>query len=267
MGMPDRINQTGASALDHAVRARDRDTVAMVAEAVQARRLRLAYQPVVIAADPSRIGFHEGLIRVLDPTGRIIPARDFIAAVEATETGRELDCAALAIGLQALAANPALRLSVNLSARSVGYPRWMRVLHRGLRGTAGIGQRLILEIAESSAMQMPEVIAAFMAEMRRHGIGFALDGFGAGLCALKSFRELTFDVVKTDAAFSRGIDGHSDNQVLLGALLAVARQFDMLAVAQGVETAAEAEWLRALGMDCLQGHFFAAPALRLPDTR
>ena len=263
MGMTRRINQT-ASPLDVAVAARDRDTLAMVAEAVRTRRLRLAYQPVVVAADPQKVGFCEGLVRVLDPTGRVIPAKDFIAAVEDTETGRELDCAALAIGLQALADAPGLRLSVNLSARSVGYPRWTRLLRRGLQGRADIGQRLILEIAESSAMQMPEVIAAFMAETRRHGIGFALDGFGAGMCSLRSFRELAFDVVKFDAAFSRGIDTHPDNQVLMGALMAVGRQFDMVTIAQGVETKGEAEWLRALGVDCLQGHYFAAPALQRP---
>lgn len=265
MGMNGRIMAGAASPLDLAVRARDRDTVSMVAEAVTARRLRLAFQPVVIASDPRRTGFHEGLIRVLDPTGRIIPARDFIEAVDPTETGRELDCAALALGLQALAARPELRLSINLSARSIGYGRWMRVLQRGLKGRDDIGARLILEMAEPSVMQMPEVIAAFMAEMRRYGIGFALDGFGGGLCSLKSFRELAFDMVKTDAAFSRGIERHTDNQTLMGALLAVARQFDMLAVAQGIETEAEASWLAALGMDCLQGHAFGAPSLRLPE--
>lgn len=265
MGISERIMAGAASPLDLAVRARDRDTVSMVAEAVAARRLRLAFQPVVIAADTGRTGFYEGLIRVLDPTGRIIPARDFIDAVDPTETGRELDCAALALGLQALADRPDLRLSINLSARSVGYGRWMRVLQRGLRGRDDIGPRLILEMAETSVMQMPEVIAAFMADMRRHGISFALDGFGGGMTSLKSFRELAFDMVKTDAAFSRGIEGHSDNQTLMGALLAVARQFDMLAVAQGVETEAEASWLAALGVDCLQGHAFAAPSLRLPD--
>lgn len=263
MGMTSRIDRT-VSPLDVAVAARDRDTLAMVTDAVRARRLRLAYQPVVLAADPQRVGFYEGLVRVLDPTGRIIPAKDFIAAVEDTETGRELDCAALAIGLQALAANPALRLSVNLSARSMGYPRWMRVLRRGLQERSGIAERLILEIAEASAMQMPEIVSAFMAETRRHGIGFALDGFGAGMSSLRSFRELAFDVVKFDASFSRAIERQPDNQVLMGALMAVGRQFDMVTIAQGIETQAEAEWLRALGTDCLQGHYFAAPTLRAP---
>lgn len=264
MGVQHRHGIGGDTALGVALQMRDQDVPAMVADAVRARRLRLAYQPVVVAADPTRTGFYEGLIRVLDPTGRIIPAREFMAEVEDRETGREIDCVALAIGLESLARDPALRLSINLSARSVGYPRWTRVLRRGLDGRAHLGQRLILEIAESSAMQMPEVVAAFMAEMRRHGISFALDGFGGGMCALKSLRELTFDIVKIDAQFSRGIESKPDNQVLMAALMAVGRQFDMVTIAQGVETEAEANWLRALGLDCLQGHYFGAATLSPP---
>ena len=252
------------TALGVALALRDQDVPAMVADAVAARRLRLAYQPVVVAGDPSLTGFYEGLVRVLDPTGRVIPARDFVAAVEERDTGREIDCVALAIGLESLARDPNLRLSVNLSARSMGYPRWMRVLRRGLAGREHLGQRLIFEIAEASAMQMPEVVAAFMAEMRRHGISFALDGFGGGLCALRFFRELTFDIIKIDAQFSRGIDRNPDNQVLMAALMAVGRQFDMVTIAQGVETEAEAAWLRALGLDCLQGYHFGAPSLSPP---
>ncbi|MDZ4136269.1 MAG: EAL domain-containing protein, partial [Paracoccaceae bacterium] len=71
-----------------AVAAQDRQTIAMVQAAIETKRLRLAYQPVVMGADPSRIAFHEGLIRVLDDQGRAIPARDFIDAVEGTELGR-----------------------------------------------------------------------------------------------------------------------------------------------------------------------------------
>ena len=236
-------------------------TIDMVAEAVRMRRLRLAYHPVVLAGRPGQIGFHEGLIRVLDPGGRVIPARDFVQTVESLELGREIDCAALAMGMDALARHPGLRLSVNMSARSLGWPRWMKLLRAGVARHPGIGQRLILEISEGSAMTVPELLAGLIAELRPSGISFALDGFGAGAFALRHFRELSFDMMKVDAQFSRNIQTHPDNQVLMAAFLAIARQFDMLAVAQGVEQAAEAEWLAQLGMDCLQGYHFAAPKL------
>lgn len=249
------------SPLSWAVAENDRQVLEMVAEAVKERRLRLAYQPVVVAANPGRNGFHEGLMRVLDRSGRVIPARDFMGVVEQQELGREIDCAALAMGLDALRRHRDLRLSVNMSARSIGWPRWMRILQNGLQGVDGVGERLILEITETSAMTVPEVVAAFMVDLRRKGISFALDGFGAGQTALRHFREFSFDVLKVDAQFTRGIHLDADNQVLMAAFLSIARQFDMICVAQGVEHEAEAAWLTALGIDCLQGFYFAAPSV------
>ena len=60
----------------------DKATLSMVRQAIDAKRLRLAYQPVVLARDPTRIAFYEGLMRVLEPSGRIIPAKDFMGADE-----------------------------------------------------------------------------------------------------------------------------------------------------------------------------------------
>lgn len=251
----------GSSPLSFAMTDTSADALALVTEAVRLRRLRLAYHPVVLAARPARIGFHEGLMRVLDAQGRVIPAREFMHAVETHELGREIDCAALAMGLDALTRHPQLRLSVNMSARSVGWPRWMKLLRAGLARHPGLGDRLILEIAEASVMTVPELLAGMIAELRPKGVSFALDGFGAGAFALRHFRELSFDLIKIDAQYSRGIHTHADNQVLMSAYLAVARQFDMLMVAQGVEQPGEAAWLAQLGVDCLQGYHFAAPKL------
>jgi len=254
----------GSSPLSVAV-AQDSDRILdRVAEAVRTRRMRLAYQPVVLAGNPARAGFHEGLIRILDPSGRTIPARDFIHAVEPHALGREIDCIALAIAIESLARHPDLRLSINMSARSVGWPRWLRVLKRALDRHPATGTRLILEFGEASAMTVPELLADFMADLRPKGISFALDGFGAGPFALRHLRELSFDILKIDATYSRNVQTNPDNQVLLSAFLALARQFDMLTVAQGIESEGEAAWLAALGIDCLQGYHFGAPKL-IPD--
>jgi EAL domain-containing protein (putative c-di-GMP-specific phosphodiesterase class I) len=252
------------SPLAQAVAMRDSATLQMVEEAVRHRRVLMAFQPVVVAADPMRTAFWEGLARVLDETGRIIPARDFIHAVEETETGRLIDCIALEKGLAALARAPGLRLAVNMSARSIGYRRWRATLDRALARDASLGERLVLEITETSTMLMPEVVASFMADLQSRGIAFALDNFGAGYTALRHLKRFTFDVLKIDAQFVRGIDADADNQVLTRAIVEIARQFDMLTVAQKVERAAEAEMLRGLGVNCLQGHHFAAATTRPP---
>lgn len=253
-----------ASPLGVAISAADQDTMRLVDAAIRSRRLALAFQPVVLARDPRRVAFHEGLIRVLEPNGRIIPAADFIGAIEAHELGREIDCAALEFGLTALAKHPDLRLAVNMSARSIGYPRWLRTLEKGLRAGPTIGERLILEITESSAMTVPELVIPFMDEVHRKGVAFAMDDFGAGNTAIRYFKDFMFDILKIDGQFIRRIDRDPDNLALVKALLGIGRHFEMFTVAESVETPAEAECLQGLGVDCLQGYLFGAPSVRPP---
>lgn len=251
-----------ASPLGVAISENDGATMTMVREAIDARRLRLAWQPVVLSRDPSRVAFHEGLIRVLDPSGRVIPARDFIGAVESHEIGREIDCAALEMGLGALALYADLRVSINMSARSIGYPRWSRILKRGLGHSPTIGERLILEISESSAMLVPELVIAFMEDLQKQGIAFALDDFGSGYTAIRYFKDFFFDILKIDAQFIRNIHRDADNAALTAALISIGKHFDMFTVAEAVESVEEAEHLRALGVDCLQGYLFGAATMK-----
>ena len=93
------IERASVSPLDYAISERDRETLTMVRQAIARRDVVLAYQPIVQTARPDRPAFHEGLIRILDTRGRIIPAQDFIGAVEDTELGRKIDCLALELGL------------------------------------------------------------------------------------------------------------------------------------------------------------------------
>ncbi|MGI1662892.1 EAL domain-containing protein [Palleronia sp. KMU-117] len=250
------------SPLSAAIGARDRDTLRMVEAAVTGRNAMLAFQPVVLAARPDRPAFYEGLIRILDDTGRVIPAREFIGAVEMHPVGRMIDCLALEMGIAALKATPTLRLAINLSARSIGFARWQRALDEGLRADPTVGERLILEITEASAMVMPDVVQAFMADLQVRGISFAIDDFGAGFTSFRHLRDMYFDILKIDGQFIRGIATNGDNRVMTQALLSIARHFGMLTVAESVETAEDAAWLTAAGVDCLQGYHFGVPARR-----
>ena len=234
----------------------------MVDEAVRHGHVLLAYQAVVPARQQNKPAFYEGLIRVMDETGRIIPARDFITSIEATETGRTIDCLALEKGLAALAAYPELRLSINMSARSIGYGRWTTVLNKGLSRDPTVAERVILEITESSAMVVPELVTHFMEELQGMGVSFALDDFGAGYTSFRYFKQFYFDILKIDGEFIRGIAQNPDNQVLTAALISIAKQFDMFTVAESVEKPEDAAFLSTIGVDCLQGYYFGAPTVR-----
>jgi len=269
--MPDRqifttpeLSPTMDNPLDFAVRARDQNTMKMVKDALRRKQVLLAYQPVVRADGHHRPAFYEGLIRVLDETGRIIPARDFINVIETDEMGRIIDCLALELGLATLAEEPGLRLSINMSARSIGYKRWMDTLLHGLKIDATAGERLILEITESSAMMVPELVTSFMAELQQMGISFALDDFGAGYTAFRFLKDFYFDIVKIDGQFIRNIHSEPDNQVLTKALISIAEQFEMFTVAECVETAEDVKFLESIGIDCLQGYYFGAPTTMPP---
>jgi len=255
-----------ASPLDAAISAQDRETLALVASALREKRMRLAFQPVVYAADPSIVGFFEGYIRLLNLRDQVIPARDFMGAVEQQQLGREIDCAALQMGLMAMQRNPQIRVSVNMSARSVGYRPWVNVLRKALRDVPRLGYNLILEINEASALQVPDVLKPFMAEMREHGIVFALDDFGAGMTSLRLLRELRFEIAKIDGVLVREVDKLPDQQIMTRAAIAVAQEMGMYIVAEEVETEGEANWLREAGVGCMQGYLFGAPTVT-PDFR
>jgi EAL domain-containing protein (putative c-di-GMP-specific phosphodiesterase class I) len=255
-----------SSPLNAAVSVQDRETLAMVASALKDRRMRLAFQPVVYAGDPSVIGFFEGFIRLLNLRDQVIPARDFMAAVEQRQLGREIDCAALQMGLMAMQRNPQIRVSVNMSARSVGYRPWIEILRRALQETPRLGANLILEINETSALQVPDVLKPFMADMREHGIVFALDDFGAGMTSLRLLQEMSFEIAKIDGSLVKHVDRLPDAQAATRAAIAMAQELGMYVVAEAVETEGEANWLREAGVGCLQGYLFGPPTVT-PDFR
>ncbi len=248
--------------LSAAVNQRDRSTMEMVRAALEHKQVMLAFQPIMQST--GGIAFYEGLIRVLDETGRIIPAKEFIHVIEETEMGRIVDCLALEKGFRALRQSPQLRLSINMSARSIGYGRWKQVLERNLRADPTLGERLILEITESSAMLVPELVISFMDELQSRGVCFALDDFGAGYTSFRYLRDFYFDMIKIDGQFVRGVSTNPDNQVLLRALVSIAQHFDMFTVAEFVENEQDAQFLAHNGIDCLQGYYFGAPTVRPP---
>jgi EAL domain-containing protein (putative c-di-GMP-specific phosphodiesterase class I) len=255
-----------SSPLNAAISAQDRETLSMVASALKDGRMRLAFQPIVYAADPSVIGFFEGFIRLLNLRDQVIPARDFMPVVEQRQLGREIDCASLQLWLLAMQRNPLIRVSINMSARSVGYRPWAEILRRALHDAPRLGANLILEINESSALQVPDVLKPFMAEMREHGIVFALDDFGAGMTSLRTLQELSFEIAKIDGTLIKHIDRLPDAQGATKAAIAMAQELGMYLVAESVETEGEAQWLRQAGVGCLQGYLFGAPTVT-PDFR
>lgn len=237
-----------------------------VAQALAQNRVMFHYQPVVCASDPRVPAFHEMLARLRLPTGQILPAGAFLPTIEDCEIGRAIDRRALRTALAALARNPALRLSVNISPLSMGDEEWLAILSAAHRGGSGVCGRLILEITESQAIENADQTIEFMAYVREMGPAFALDDFGAGATGFRHFRAFRFDMVKIDGSYVQGVHADPDAQVLVECLLQLSRHFDMFSIAERVEAPADARWLCDAGVDCMQGYLYGRPA-EMPVSR
>lgn len=260
---PANIGQA-RSVMDYVQNRSHAEIMQIVRDAVAGGDVQLAFQPIVQAGNGHGIAFYEGLLRVLDPAGCVIPAREFMPFVETIDLGRDLDVAALQLGLDTLSQQPHIRLAINMSARSIGYGPWMACFQQAMAQHPRIGERLILEITEASAMLVPELAVSFMREVQKFGVGFALDDFGAGNTSFRYLKDFQFDILKIDGQFIRNVARDPDNQVLTRALVSIAKQFEIFTVAEFVENREDAQWLAANGLDCLQGYYFGAPSLTPP---
>ena len=227
-----------------------------VAQALAQGRMLFHFQPVVRAANPRFPAFFEMLARLQLPDGQLLAAGAFVPVIEECELGRALDRAGLAAALRALAANPRLRVSVNVSPLSMGDEAWLQMLAVAARRGGGICDRLILEITEMAALRDPEQTGDFIEHVRRSGCAFALDDFGAGATGFRHFRDFRFDFVKIDGSFCHGVHAQRDAQVLVECLMGIARHFEMGTVAERIEEEEDAIWLRKQGIDCFQGWLY-----------
>ena len=136
----------------------------------------------------------------------------------------------------------------------------MGILQRGCANSPHIADRLIVELTEATPIKDPEIVAYFMAKGHKLGCSFAIDDFGAGYTGFSHFRKYKFDIVKIDGQFISDLPNSRDNQVLVEALISIAKQFDMFTVAEFVETAEESALVQKLGIDAMQGYYYGRSA-------
>ena len=232
---------------------------ARVSKALNDNRVELFYQPIVRSGSNNFVAFYEGLARIKMPDGAIISAGQFMPFIENTPLGTKLDRSILRLALKQLTDNPDIRLSINMSVLSMKDSGWLAILESA---STSICDRLIIEITEGAAMSDVELTTAFMHRVRRKHCSIALDDFGTGATSFRYFKDFLFDFVKIDGLFIRDLSYDKDNQVLVQALIDISKHFDMVTVAEFIETDGEAEMAAKLGVDCLQGYLIGEPAAK-----
>jgi diguanylate cyclase (GGDEF)-like protein/PAS domain S-box-containing protein len=230
--------------------------------AIAARDLELAFQPIVTLGGNAIVGV-EALLRLAGPDGSIAPD-EFIPIAEETGLIVPMGAWVLAEACRRAAdwqrlAGRRIDVSVNLSPRQLTHPDLVGHVQMALAATGLPADALVLEITESVLLGDAERPLEVLRSLRRLGIRLALDDFGTGYSSLAYLTRLPLDILKLDREFIARLAPGSHEAAVTAAIVQMAGAIGLTVIAEGVETAEQAQVLEAIGVEFAQGYHFARP--------
>jgi EAL domain-containing protein (putative c-di-GMP-specific phosphodiesterase class I) len=227
----------------------------------------LHYQPIVSLRD-GRVSHYEALLRLADePGGGLVAPSRFLPAAERYGLIRDIDRMVLAKVAALLGGGHGerdARVAVNLSALSVTDGGMLAHIERQLRARGVDAARLVIEVTETAAISDMERAKAFCAGVQALGCAVALDDFGAGFGSFQYLKHLPFRYLKIDGDFIRGLTGSPKDQLVVKALVGVARGMGSRTIAEFVGDEPTMRLLREYGVDYAQGFEVGRPQPVMP---
>jgi len=234
-----------------------------IVTALNERRIVMAYEPVVTAG-ARESAFYECLVRMEQDDGRMLLAPDIVPVAERLGLIRLVDHRVLELVIAELAASPDVVLSLNISPDTTMDPDWWATIESVMRAHPGIGERLIVEITETVAIQDVDDLRNFVTRLKNFGSRIAIDDFGAGYTSFRNLRKLGVDIVKIDGAFVQNIVRSADDRAFVQTLIDLARRLDLKTVAEWVQDEEAAQLLRGWGCDYIQGRLIGLASSERP---
>ena len=207
----------------------------------------------------------EALLRWRHPARGLIPPAEFIPVAEETGQIGAIGAWVLQQACQQARAwrdkeLPPLRVAVNISAVQFHQPGLAQTVREALQ-QAGLDPRFLeIELTESCVMSNPEESIAILEEFSRMGVLVSVDDFGTGYSSMSYLRRFPIDKLKIDKTFVAEMDTRADDASIVQAIVSLAHGLQLKVVAEGVETEAQVQALRALGCDQYQG-YYCSPAV------
>ncbi len=231
--------------------------------AVTNGELRVHYQPQVHVASGRVVGV-EALVRWQHAELGLLPPAEFIDLAEDSgliiAIGDWVLRTAIRDALAWTAAGaPPVTLAVNLSAVQLLQSDLPSRIEAILAETGFPAGRLAVELTETVAMRNPEMAATAIEQLRDIGLLIAIDDFGTGYSSMAYLKRFHVHQIKIDKSFVRDLGVDPDDEAIVGALIRLARALDVETIAEGVETSAQYDLLRARGCDLVQGYYFSRP--------
>ena len=229
--------------------------------ALARREFRVAYQPLVDATSGTIVAV-ESLVRWDHPKGKQIGPNVFIPAAEESGLINGIGLWVLRQSCQDALPWDGIKLSVNISAAQLRNPEFPINLGQILEETGFPAERLELEITETCLVLDPVIAERSLDVIRGFGVSVALDDFGTGYASIGFLRQFRFEKLKLDRSLVVDAETDSGSLAMMASSVSVARAMSMDVTAEGVETEAQADLVRAAGCDQIQGwlYFRAMPA-------
>lgn len=238
-----------------------RDIETALRTALAQGELSVHYQPKVDAAS-GRVAGAEALLRWhIDGRERYVPDH-FIPVAE--DTGLILSIGAWVLDQACRQAHAwhaqghAIPVSVNVSPVQFQHADFYAGLDQVLRDSGLDADLLELELTERMLMSSGDATTGLLQRIRQRGVRLSLDDFGTGYCSLSYLKHFPVDALKIDRVFVRDLTCDADTATITGAIIAMARSLNKTVIAEGVETHAQASFLRQAGCSQLQGFLFGA---------
>jgi EAL domain-containing protein (putative c-di-GMP-specific phosphodiesterase class I) len=227
----------------------------------------LHYQPIMSLRDET-VSHYEALVRLADnPGGQLVAPGRFLPAAERYGLIREIDRMVLAQVCTLLAGEPGergMRIAINCSSLSITDGEMLTQIE-GRLARAGVDPaRLVIEVTETAAISDMARAQAFCAGVQALGCAVALDDFGAGFGSFQYLKHLPFQYLKIDGDFIRGLPDSPKDQLVVKALVGLARGMGKQTIAEYVGDAATVELLRDFGVDYAQGFQVGRPQPAVP---
>ncbi|WP_172972091.1 putative bifunctional diguanylate cyclase/phosphodiesterase [Roseibium aquae] len=221
--------------------------------------LRLEFQPI-IDARTGEVVSSEVLVRWYHPVRGEIPPSQFVPIAEEAGLMLSLGSWVLKRACETAARYPDLKsVAVNLSPMQFMSANLPELVRNALMETGFDAGRLVLEVTESVLIRDADAARDMLTSLRDLGVRIALDDFGTGYSSLSYLRQYRFDKIKIDKCFVDEIGITSDGLAIIAAVIALAHNLGLEVTAEGVEKKFQAEALRTLGCDSLQGFYFGRP--------
>jgi PAS domain S-box-containing protein len=236
--------------------------LARIRAALDEDRLLLYAQPIVDLTTGATVQ-HELLLRMRTEDGSIIRPGEFLPVAERYGLISEIDRWVVREAVRI--ASGGTPTEFNLSARSVGDPLIIHELSTAISETGVDPSLLVVEVTETALLGRTGIGREFARRVRDLGCHLALDDFGTGFSSLSYLKHLPADYLKVDIEFVRELTTNEDDARVVRGIVGLAREFNQITIAEGVEDEATLLMLKELGVDQAQGYLFARPG-PLPEA-